>query len=78
MIINLTLSDQAHPKYTRISEVGMALSALLSAYSNFDDEIAKTEDTERIVYLRFEQEKTGEVFQRLMDIIDVAKEGWGQ
>lgn len=78
MIINLTLSDQAHSKYTRVSEIGVMLKVLLAAYNAFDDEIATTDDVETIVRLRLEQEKTGEVFQRLMDLTETAKEGRGK
>lgn len=77
MIINLTLSDLTNSKYTRVSEVGVLLKVLLAAHCAFDDEIATTNDVEEIVRLRLEQEKTGEVFQRLMDTVSAAKEGRG-
>ena len=78
MTIQLNLSDHAHPKYTRVSEVGVMLKVLLAAYSEFDNEIAKETDIDRIVSLRLEQEKTGEVFQRLMELMDAAKGGRGE
>lgn len=78
MNIILNLSDQSHPKYTRISEVGMTLKALLQAYSEYEVEIAQTDDLEQKVRLRLEQEKTGEVFQKLMDTTGAAKEGWSK
>lgn len=78
MNIALNLSDQHHPTYTRISEVGVTLRALLHAFGDYDNEIAQTNDTERVAFLRLEQEKTGQVYQKLMDTIDAAKEGQNQ
>ena len=78
MTIDLPLSEHSHFKYTRISEVGVTLRALLYAYGDYDKEIAETDNPERKIILKLEQEKTGEVYQKLMDTIDAAKEGRGK